>query len=140
MFCSGPAAVVTGDGTVVILGVAVVARAYVPALTVILVCGLIGCLTRVFADAVIVHGGITVISVGADCLFEVVARLCLIPIAAGIAFKGNLNLDTVFIMMSAYGDRDTAISAIKHGAYDYISKPFKKDEVLFTDAGWNRIE
>lgn len=34
------------------------------------------------------------------------------------------------IMMSAYGSVDTAIEAIKNGAYDFISKPFKKDEVL----------
>jgi two-component system, NtrC family, response regulator AtoC len=36
------------------------------------------------------------------------------------------------IMMSAYGSIDTAIEAMKHGAYDYISKPFKPDEVLLT--------
>jgi len=36
------------------------------------------------------------------------------------------------IMMSAYGSIDTAIDAMKHGAYDYISKPFKPDEVLLT--------
>jgi two-component system response regulator AtoC len=32
-------------------------------------------------------------------------------------------------MMSAYGTIGTAIEAIKQGAYDYISKPFKTDEV-----------
>ncbi len=36
------------------------------------------------------------------------------------------------VMMSAYGTMDTAIHAIHLGAYDYISKPFKTDEVLFT--------
>ncbi|UCF73758.1 MAG: sigma-54-dependent Fis family transcriptional regulator, partial [Deltaproteobacteria bacterium] len=36
------------------------------------------------------------------------------------------------IMMSAYGTVDTAIEAMKLGAYDYISKPFKTDEVLLT--------
>jgi len=34
--------------------------------------------------------------------------------------------------MSAYGTIDTAIEAMKLGAYDYISKPFKTDEVLLT--------
>jgi len=34
--------------------------------------------------------------------------------------------------MSAYGTVDTAIEAMKLGAYDYISKPFKTDEVLLT--------
>jgi two-component system response regulator AtoC len=37
---------------------------------------------------------------------------------------------TVVIMMSAYGNVDTAIEAIKRGAYDYIAKPFKPDEVV----------
>jgi two-component system response regulator AtoC len=32
--------------------------------------------------------------------------------------------------MSAYGSVDLAIEAMKVGAYDYISKPFKQDEVL----------
>jgi two-component system response regulator AtoC len=35
-------------------------------------------------------------------------------------------------MMSAYGTVDIAIEAIKLGAYDYISKPFKPDEVILT--------
>ncbi len=37
---------------------------------------------------------------------------------------------TVVIMMSAYGSVDTAIEAMKRGAYDYIAKPFKSDEVV----------
>ncbi len=40
--------------------------------------------------------------------------------------------DTIIIMMSAYGNLDTAIECMKRGAYDYISKPFKPDEVLLT--------
>jgi two-component system response regulator AtoC len=40
--------------------------------------------------------------------------------------------DASVIMMSAYGTVDTAIEAMKLGAYDYISKPFKTDEVLLT--------
>lgn len=36
------------------------------------------------------------------------------------------------IMMSAYGSIDLAIEAMKAGAYDFISKPFKTDEVLLT--------
>lgn len=40
--------------------------------------------------------------------------------------------DTTVIMMSAYGTVDLALQAMKAGAYDYISKPFKSDEVLLT--------
>ncbi len=38
--------------------------------------------------------------------------------------------ESTVIMMSAYSTVDTAIEAMKKGAYDFISKPFKKDEVL----------
>jgi two-component system response regulator AtoC len=40
--------------------------------------------------------------------------------------------EKTFIMMSAYGTIDNAVDAMKIGAYDYISKPFKTDEVLLT--------
>jgi two-component system, NtrC family, response regulator AtoC len=34
------------------------------------------------------------------------------------------------VMMSAYGDDDAAIQAMQLGAYDYIPKPFRADQVL----------
>ena len=34
------------------------------------------------------------------------------------------------IMMSAYGDDDAALEAIRRGAYDFIPKPFRADQVL----------
>ena len=40
--------------------------------------------------------------------------------------------DTPIILLTAFGTIESAIKAIKNGAYDYISKPFKKDEVLLT--------
>jgi len=42
------------------------------------------------------------------------------------------NLDSTIIMMSAYGTIDLAVEAMKHGAYDYVSKPFKPDEIILT--------
>jgi len=47
------------------------------------------------------------------------------------ASRDKIGTGTV-IMMSAYGSIDTAIEAMKLGAYDYISKPFKTDEVYLT--------
>jgi len=32
--------------------------------------------------------------------------------------------------MTAYGTIDAAVEAIRRGAYDYIAKPFKEDELL----------
>ena len=34
------------------------------------------------------------------------------------------------IMMTAYGAVDTAVSCMQEGAYDFISKPFKRDEIV----------
>jgi two-component system response regulator AtoC len=39
---------------------------------------------------------------------------------------------TTIIVMSAYGSVDNAIEALKAGAYDYVTKPFKTDEVILT--------
>lgn len=36
------------------------------------------------------------------------------------------------VMMSAYGSLETALQCMQHGAYDYISKPFRPDEVILT--------
>jgi two-component system response regulator AtoC len=33
------------------------------------------------------------------------------------------------VMMSAYGTSETAVDAVSRGAYDYISKPFRTDEI-----------
>ncbi len=57
------------------------------------------------------------------------------PEMDGFQFLKSLKeLDTnpTVIMMTAYGSIDTAIEAIRAGAYDYISKPFKPDEVIIT--------
>lgn len=39
---------------------------------------------------------------------------------------------TPVIMISAYGTIEAAIEAMKQGAYDYVMKPFKQDEMLLT--------
>lgn len=44
----------------------------------------------------------------------------------------NRNIDSIVILMSAYGTVDLAMEAMRKGAYDYISKPFKTDEVVLT--------
>ena len=41
----------------------------------------------------------------------------------------DLYPDTEVIMITGYASIQSAINAIKKGAYDYISKPFKLDEV-----------
>ena len=40
--------------------------------------------------------------------------------------------DVTTIVMSAFGSVELAVQAMHRGAYDYISKPFKQDEVVLT--------
>jgi DNA-binding NtrC family response regulator len=40
--------------------------------------------------------------------------------------------DTQVVMMTAFGTVDTAVEAMKQGAFDYINKPFSTDELLLT--------
>ncbi|HVA00122.1 MAG TPA: sigma-54 dependent transcriptional regulator [Terriglobia bacterium] len=45
------------------------------------------------------------------------------------AFK-SIQPDSEVILITAFGSMETAIEAVKAGAFDYLSKPFKIDEVL----------
>ena len=49
------------------------------------------------------------------------------------ACKKN-NQETVVILISAYASTETAVEAMNEGAYDYVPKPFDKDELLQTVA------
>lgn len=48
---------------------------------------------------------------------------------AFLAAMSDASLHATVIMMSAYGTIDLAVQAMQLGAYDFISKPFKSDEV-----------
>ena len=50
-----------------------------------------------------------------------------IELTREIVRRGSL---ATVIVMSAYGSLDLALEAMKAGAYDYLAKPFKQDEVL----------
>ena len=40
--------------------------------------------------------------------------------------------DATVLMMSAYGDVEQALQAVRRGAYDYLAKPFQTEELLLT--------
>jgi len=41
----------------------------------------------------------------------------------------RMSPDTAVVVLTAFGSLEGAIEAIKQGAYDYLAKPFKKDEI-----------
>ncbi|ABA89399.1 sigma-54-dependent transcriptional response regulator [Syntrophotalea carbinolica DSM 2380] len=68
-------------------------------------------------------------------MFDVVLCDVCMPTLDGPGFLKELrarNVSPTVIMMSAYGNLDTAVECLKEGAFDYISKPFKPDEVVLT--------
>jgi DNA-binding NtrC family response regulator len=44
----------------------------------------------------------------------------------------RLDADIPVIIMTAYGTVETAEEALSKGAFDFISKPFRKEQILFT--------
>ena len=70
----------------------------------------------------------------ANSFSAILCDLCM-PEMDGLSFLKAIkekNIRSTIIMMSAYGTIDLAIEAMKCGAYDYISKPFKPDEIILT--------
>ena len=50
------------------------------------------------------------------------------------------NPDCMVVLCTGYATLDTAIEAIKAGAYDYITKPFTADEVMVVlKNAWERV-
>ncbi|MCG6916239.1 MAG: sigma-54 dependent transcriptional regulator [Deltaproteobacteria bacterium] len=70
-----------------------------------------------------------------ESFYDIILCDLKMPVMDGMAYLQNFQdsgQESTVIVMSAYGTLDTAIEAMKLGAYDYVSKPFKADEILLT--------
>jgi len=55
------------------------------------------------------------------------------------AVRGNP--DIAVIVLTAYGTLDTTLEAIREGAYDYLTKPFKTQEItILTERAYQRAQ
>ena len=72
-----------------------------------------------------------------DRLYDVVLLDLNLPGMHGLNVLGAapaLQTDAQFIVMTAFSSVDTAVEAMKLGAFDYINKPFRSEELLLTVA------
>src|SRR5215216_2498887 len=67
--------------------------------------------------------------------FDLVLCDVRMPKMDGVTFLRRYRADggqALMIMMSAHGSEDSALAAMREGAYDYLHKPFRPDEVTMT--------
>jgi two-component system, NtrC family, response regulator AtoC len=80
-------------------------------------------------------GGEEAIARGKEGVFDVVITDIRMGDKDGmevLKFFKKASPETTVIMITAFGSIETAIEAIRAGAYDYISKPFKLEEINLT--------
>ena len=90
-------------------------------------------LTREGYDVRLAASGAEGIEIARALPIDVALVDIMMPGLDGIATLDELKRvdeDLAVIMITAYASIESAISAMKAGAFDYISKPFKNDEVL----------
>ena len=77
-------------------------------------------------------GGAEAIALTTDTEFDLVLTDLMMPNVGGIEVLAAVKErfpETQVLVMTAYATADTAIAAMKQGAYDYVQKPFKVDEI-----------
>jgi two-component system, NtrC family, response regulator AtoC len=81
------------------------------------------------------HGGCAALGLARDQVFDVVVSDIRMPDLDGLALLRGLreaSPDVSVILMTAFGTVEAALQAIQEGAYDYVSKPLRLDELLLT--------
>jgi len=64
--------------------------------------------------------------------FHLVITDLMMPGAGGLEvlkYASRSNADIAVVILTAYGTLDTTLEAIKEGAYDYLTKPFRTQEI-----------
>jgi two-component system response regulator PilR (NtrC family) len=88
-------------------------------------------------DVVLVDGGEAAIEALRTEVFDLVItdlRMRKVDGLAVLRAAKEHSPQTVVLVVTAYASTETAVEAMKAGAYDYITKPFKLDEIRLTIA------
>ena len=78
--------------------------------------------------------------------YDLVVTDLKMPLVDGIDLIGivkNIDATMPIILITAYGTIETAEEAIQKGAYDFITKPFRKETILITikrGLEWKRMQ
>ncbi|MGE5850982.1 MAG: sigma-54-dependent transcriptional regulator [Candidatus Methylomirabilota bacterium] len=79
------------------------------------------------------HGGHEALALARERVLDAVISDIRMPDLDGLELLRGLrqvNPDLSVILMTAFGNVEAALQAIKEGAYDYVSKPLRLDELL----------
>ncbi len=90
-------------------------------------------LTREGYDVRLASGGPEGLDLARSAPFDAAIVDVMMPEMDGLSVLDELkklNDEMAVIMVTAFASVDTAVAAMKRGAFDYITKPFKNDEVL----------
>jgi DNA-binding NtrC family response regulator len=83
-------------------------------------------------DVEVAGGGADAIALGREKRFDVVLTDIRMGEVDGFAVLREFRQrspETAIVLLTAFGSMDGAVEAIKQGAYDYLAKPFKKEEI-----------
>ena len=83
-------------------------------------------------DVEVAGGGADALALGREKRFDVVLTDIRMGEVDGLAVLREFRQrspETAIVLLTAFGSMDGAVEAIKQGAYDYLAKPFKKEEI-----------
>ncbi len=84
-------------------------------------------------SATAAHSGLDALNIISERKFDIVVTDLKMPGMDGLSLLEEIkkiDKDVVVIMVTGYATLETAVKAIEKGAYDYIAKPFRLDELM----------
>ena len=94
-------------------------------------------------DVSVCSDGLKAISICKEHKYDLILTDLMMPGANGLEVlkaTRKINPGTIVILVTGFASLETAIEAIREGAYDYITKPFKLEEIkILVNNAWEKI-